>query len=70
MLIGLYLVDMLAATIELSFVKAVVEWFSVYQRYLSFSYGLFDFGDIIYYISVSAVFVFLTVRVLDKRRYA
>jgi ABC-2 type transport system permease protein len=69
-LIGLYLLDTLAATIELTIVKTVISWLSVYSRYLGFSYGLFDLSDIIYYISVSAVFIFLTVRMLDKKRYA
>ncbi len=69
-LIGLFLVDSLVATIEVTAVKTVVGWLSIYSRYDRFTYGLFDLSDIVYYISVSAVFVYLTVRILDKRRYA
>ncbi|MBR5519204.1 MAG: ABC transporter permease subunit [Clostridia bacterium] len=69
-LIGLWLVDLLVANIEIVAVKTVVSWLSVFSRYNSFTYGLFDLSDIIYYLSVTAVFVYLTVRMLDKKRYA
>ena len=65
-LIGLWLVD----NIEIVAVKTVVSWLSVFSRYSSFTYGLFDLSDIIYYISVAAVFIYLTIRMLDKKRYA
>ncbi len=69
-LIGLWLIDMLVANIEITLVKTVVGWLSVFSRYTSFTYGLFDLSDIVYYLSISAVFVYLTVRMLDKKRYA
>ncbi len=69
-LIGLWLVDMLVANIEIVAVKTVVSWLSVFSRYSGFTYGLFDLSDIVYYISVAAVFIYLTIRMLDKKRYA
>ena len=69
-LIGLFLADMLVSSIEVTVVKTVFGWLSIFSRYTSFVYGSFNLGDIVYYISVAAVFVFLTVRVLDKKRYA
>lgn len=69
-LIGLWLVDMLVSSIEIVAVKTVIGWLSVFSRYTGFTYGLFDLSDIIYYISVAVVFIFLTVRMLDKKRYA
>ena len=69
-LIGLWLVDMLVANIEILAVKTVVSWLSVFSRYSDFTYGLFDLSDIVYYISVAAVFIYLTIRMLDKKRYA
>ena len=69
-LIGLWLVDLLVANIEIVAVKTVVSWISVFSRYSGFTYGLFDLSDIIYYISVAAVFIYLTIRMLDKKRYA
>ena len=69
-LIGLWLVDLLVANIEIIAVKTVVSWLSVFSRYTGFTYGLFDLSDIVYYISVAAVFIYLTIRMLDKKRYA
>jgi ABC-2 type transport system permease protein len=51
-------------------VREVLEWLSVYSRYGNFMYGVFDFAAIVYYISICFVFLFLTVRVYEKRRWA
>ncbi|HHT54132.1 MAG TPA: ABC transporter permease [Clostridiales bacterium] len=51
-------------------VRFVLNWFSVLSRYSAFSYGYFDFAALVYYLSITAVFLFLTVRVYDKRRWA
>jgi hypothetical protein len=50
-------------------IRLVLDWFSIYNRFYNFTYGLFDFGALIYYLSVSGVFVFLTIRVFESRRY-
>jgi len=31
--------------------------------------GIFDIASILYYLSFSAVFLYLTMRVFDRRRY-
>jgi ABC-2 type transport system permease protein len=46
-----------------------VDWFSVLSRFNTFSYGMFDFSALLYYISITFVFLFLTVRVYEKRRW-
>ncbi len=51
-------------------VREVLEWLSVYSRYANFLYGVFDFSAIVYYVSICFVFLFLTVRVYEKRRWA
>lgn len=42
---------------------------SLFDRYYTFIYGTFDLTAIIYYLSVSCIFVFLTVQSLEKKRY-
>ena len=42
---------------------------SIYSRFQGFSQGLFNYADAIYYLSVIAIFVFLTVRFLEIRRW-
>ena len=50
-------------------VRFVIDWISVMSRFYNFGYGLFDFAAIFYYVSLSAVFIFLTVRIYDRRRW-
>ena len=40
------------------------------SRFSAFGYGYFDYAALIYYISVTGIFLFLTVRVYDSRRWA
>ncbi len=64
--IGIGLVNGL---INAYWVRVVLSWISVYSRFGNFQNGLFDFAAILYYISICFVFVFLTVRVYEKRRW-
>ena len=50
-------------------IRAVINWFSVLSRYQNFSYGIFDFSALLYYLSLTFVFLFLTIRVYEKRRW-
>ena len=50
-------------------VRAVIDWISVFNRFSSFTYGVFDIAAAIYYLSLAAVFVFLTVRIYERRRW-
>lgn len=38
--------------------------------YVNFSYGLLNITDIVFFLSVAALFIFFTVRVLEKRRWS
>lgn len=68
--LGLYMFDQLYEIVNSVLAKNIIYWFSVFRRYQSFASGIFSFSDLIYYISVSAVFIFLTVRVLEKKRWS
>ena len=50
-------------------VRAVIDWISVISRFTNFSSGIFDFAALLYYASLAFVFLFLTVRVYEKRRW-
>lgn len=43
---------------------------SVFDRFDSFVDGVFDLTAIVYYASISGVFVFLTVQAMEKRRWS
>jgi len=50
-------------------IRFVLDWISVVSRYTAFSQGVFDFAALLYYASLAFVFLFLTVRVYEKRRW-
>ena len=63
-------IDQLAA--ELS----AIEWFynaimflSIRVRYNEFTSGLINYDSVLFFLSVQALFIFLTVRVLDSKRW-
>ena len=49
--------------------RYVLNCFSLFTRFQTFTNGYFDLSSLLYYLSVSAVFVYLTIRVYDRRRY-
>ena len=42
---------------------------SIFTRFQSYVNGYFDFATIIYYLSISGIFLWLTIRVYDRRRF-
>ncbi|MBQ3063707.1 MAG: ABC transporter permease [Clostridia bacterium] len=63
------LIGIVSSAINSAPVRAVLDWISVLNRYDNFAFGLFDFSALLYYVSIAGVFVFLTVRIYDKRRW-
>lgn len=49
--------------------RYVFDCISIFTRFQTFTNGYFDLSSLLYYISVTAVFVYLTIRVYDRRRY-
>lgn len=66
----LLLVDSLSSIISNQLVSKIVGGLSFFSRYNDFTAGKFDLGHTVFFLSVCAVFVFLTVRVLEKRRWS
>ncbi|MBO4949529.1 MAG: ABC transporter permease subunit [Clostridia bacterium] len=58
-----------AANINNTVIRVIVKWFSVMDRFIGFQRGIFDITALVYYISLTTVFLFLTVRVYEKRRW-
>jgi ABC-2 type transport system permease protein len=52
------------------FIGNVLGWISLIDRYNSFNLGILKLDAVVYYLSFSSVFLFLTVRVIEKRRWA
>lgn len=63
------LTSLLNGYIDNAVIRSVINWVSIMERFVNFTSGIFDFNAIVYYLSLSFVFFFLTVRVYDKRRW-
>lgn len=48
--------------------RYVFDCLSLFSRFTTFVNGIFDLSGLIYYLSVTVVFLYLTVRVFDHRR--
>ena len=59
-----------ASKISSRVVAQALSALSVYDRYNNFTAGLFDVPAVVFYISLIAAFIFLTARVIEKRRYS
>ncbi len=63
-------INFLNPYIDSPVIRSILNWISIYERFGNFAYGMFDFSALLYYISVCFAFLFLTVRVYEKRRWA
>ena len=68
-LVALVGVGLFASVIDVYAVRTVINWISVLGRFSNLSAGVFDIASIVYFVSLAFVFIFLTVRVYEKRRW-
>ena len=47
----------------------IARYLSLFNHFTSFANGVLDSRDVIYYLSFTAVFIFLTMRVLESKRW-
>ena len=67
----LILMDGLAAQFSnLTILSSVINFLSVSQRYSTFTSGIIAYDNIIFFLSMQALFLFMTVRVLDRKRWS
>jgi len=66
---GMIALNVLNQYINVYAIRFVISWLSVISRFSNFTDGLLNYSDILYYISLTGVFLLLTVRVYDKRRW-
>lgn len=57
------------SVIDSYIIRSVLSWFSIYARYSAFTYGVFDWVALLYYLSISFVFCYFTIRIYEMRRW-
>lgn len=50
-------------------IRYILDSISVFGRFSSFTSGYFDISAMIFYLSLATLFIYLTVRIYDRRRY-
>ncbi len=69
-IIFFFMIDMLAGVVQVEWLRKIMVALGFYTRYSEFSTGLFSIPNVIFFVSVIFIFNFLTVRALEKRRWA
>jgi len=68
--VGLLLLDFAYSVIPSYAIKVIIYWISIYRRFNTFYLGVFSVSDFIFYVSAAAVFIFLTIRALERKRWS
>ena len=64
-----FVVSALNRFIPVYWIRFVLSGVSIFSRFGNFTQGAFDFSALLYYLSVMVVFLLLTGRIYDRRRY-
>jgi ABC-2 type transport system permease protein len=62
-------ISLVNSVIPVYWIRFVLSSISVFARFQNFTQGVFDIAALFYYLSVTAAFLFLTVRIFEKRRW-
>lgn len=68
--VALLLLDSLASVIPIQFISDILSSVSVFSRFSEITTGIFSLSNVLFFVSVVVIFLFLTVRVLEKRRWS
>lgn len=69
-LLLLWVIDWVTNFVNNPIFAKVISYFSILKRFEEFNNGLLSIAPILYYLSICAIFIFLTVRVIEKRRWS
>ena len=69
-IVGIIGVGLFSSLINYYPIRVALAWISVTSRYNNFINGIFDIGAAVYFVSLAFIFIFLTVRVYEKRRWS
>lgn len=69
-LIATYSVDTLTYFVTNPVLLAVIEFVSVNAHYLKLTYGVLDLIDVVYFISITVLFLYASVLVIERKRVA
>ena len=66
----IYMLSNLSSNITVDWIATIVKKIDFLTYYPNFTYGMLNLTDIIFFLSVTGLFLFFTARVLEKRRWS
>ena len=66
----LYMMNSIISMVEVDWISKALEAISPLNYYTNFTYGMLDLSGIVFFLSVIALFIFFTIRVLDRKRWS
>jgi ABC-2 type transport system permease protein len=68
--IVLCLFDIISSYVPVEAISNVINSLSVFYKYQEFTYGIFSLKNILFFLSLIVIFNFLTMRVIERRRWS
>ena len=69
-ILGFLCIGLLSTLLPANYwLRFVLESLSILSRFQNLTAGIFELSSFVYYLSVSGVFLYFTIRVYDRRRY-
>ena len=66
----IYMLSNLSSYITVDWISNIVSKINFLTYYTNFTYGMLNITDIVFFLSVTGLFLFFTARVLEKRRWS
>lgn len=66
----IYMLSNLSSYITIDWISNIVSKIDFLTYYTNFTYGMLNITDIVFFLSVTGLFLFFTARVLEKRRWS
>ena len=64
------MVDSISSTVSWAPVKSLLSMISFQTKYRNFALGLISLSDVVFFVSITLLFLFFTDRITDRRRWA
>lgn len=69
LILALYILQVVANYVNTDWIAKVLSSVAFSYRYQTFTSGILDLSNVLFFVSAVVIFMFLTVRVLEKRRW-
>lgn len=64
------LIDVFKSMVSWEWAQNILEFLNFNTRYTNMTLGVFTLSDTVFFLSIAALFIFLTVKMLEKRRWS